>query len=121
MVATRAMAIDSAALDRYVTSCRSGFESSLAHLVSIPTVSMDPARSGDVRRGADAAAELLRSLGARADVLETEGNPVIFGRFETGSKHPTLTVYNHMDVQPADEPEWRRPPFELRIDRKSVV
>jgi acetylornithine deacetylase/succinyl-diaminopimelate desuccinylase-like protein len=110
------MAIDSAALDRYVTSCRSGFESSLAHLVSIPTVSMDPARSGDVRRGADAAAELLRSLGARADVLETEGNPVIFGRFETGSKHPTLTVYNHMDVQPADEPEWRRPPFELRIE-----
>src|SRR5262249_43239981 len=60
---------------------------------------------------------LLRECGATsAEVVPTSGNPVVVGEFRTGPSHPTLTVYNHMDVQPAQEPEWKQEPFRFRKD-----
>jgi acetylornithine deacetylase/succinyl-diaminopimelate desuccinylase-like protein len=98
-------------LDHYVRSVRSEFESKLAEIVEIPTVSMEPDRKEDCRRGAELACQYLRSIGAHAEVVETPGNPVVFGRIEIGSSYPTVTIYNHMDVQPADPAEWHKPPF----------
>ena len=98
-------------LDTFVRECRTGFEAKLAELVEIPTVSMDPERHDDVKRGAECARQYLEAAGARAEVIETPGNPVVFGRFEAGGDYPTLTVYNHLDVQPADPDEWRKAPF----------
>jgi acetylornithine deacetylase/succinyl-diaminopimelate desuccinylase-like protein len=98
-------------LDSYVDGSRADFESKLAEIVETPTVSMDPERKGDCRKGAELACEYLRSIGADAEVVETPGNPVVFGRIETGSGNPTVTVYNHIDVQPADPSEWHREPF----------
>ncbi|MCI0656154.1 MAG: M20/M25/M40 family metallo-hydrolase, partial [Acidobacteria bacterium] len=40
--------------------------------------------------------------------------PVVSGGWTTGKHHTTVSVYNHLDVQPAQEPEWRRPPFAFR-------
>ncbi|HKV37965.1 MAG TPA: M20/M25/M40 family metallo-hydrolase [Blastocatellia bacterium] len=98
-------------LDSYVGDCRAGFESKLADLVEIPTVSMEPERQGDIRRGAELARQFLESIGAVAEVVETPGNPVVVGRAETSSSNPTVTVYNHIDVQPADPSEWHKAPF----------
>jgi acetylornithine deacetylase/succinyl-diaminopimelate desuccinylase-like protein len=103
-------------LDLYVRSARSEFESKLAEIVEIPTVSMEPDRTVDCRRGAELACQYLQSIGARAEVVETPGNPVVFGRIESGSNHPTVTIYNHMDVQPADPAEWHKPPFTFYKD-----
>src|SRR3989442_6298197 len=60
------------------------------------------------------AVQFLKDLGAEARIVETGGYPVVSGGWTTGSRHPTVTVYNHLDVQPAQEPEWRQPPFAFR-------
>src|SRR5262245_4370971 len=98
-------------LDSYVDSNRTQFENMLGQLVEIPTVSMDPSRKEDIRRGANLAADYLRGFGASVKTHETSGNPVVVGRFEVPGAKKTLTVYNHIDVQPAQEPEWVREPF----------
>jgi acetylornithine deacetylase/succinyl-diaminopimelate desuccinylase-like protein len=90
---------------------RARYEAALAELVEIPSVSADPVRAADVRRAAKAAAAHVRALGGTADVLETGGHPLVHGRFDVGERLPTLTIYNHLDVQPAGEPEWRTAPF----------
>jgi acetylornithine deacetylase/succinyl-diaminopimelate desuccinylase-like protein len=98
-------------LDKYIQGNRTRFEDMLGELVEIPTVSMDPERKDDIRRGANLAAEYLRSFGAEATLHETKGNPVVVGRFQVPGAKRTLTIYNHIDVQPAQEPEWVRDPF----------
>jgi acetylornithine deacetylase/succinyl-diaminopimelate desuccinylase-like protein len=98
-------------LDSYVEQTRGEFESQLGELVEVPTISMDPERKDDIRRGAALAREYLEMIGAHAEICETPGNPVVFGRVETGQNNPTLTIYNHIDVQPADPDEWNRAPF----------
>jgi acetylornithine deacetylase/succinyl-diaminopimelate desuccinylase-like protein len=100
-----------AELDLYIGGSREEFEEKLGELVEVPTISMEPERKPDIRRGAELARQYLEDIGARAEVVETPGNPVVFGRIEAGAGHPTLTIYNHLDVQPADPNEWHRAPF----------
>lgn len=102
------------ALDAYIRDARRRFETELEEMVRIPSISMDPAHAADLRRMATVAAEVLRGYGAEADVLDTGGFPVVTGGWTTGRRHPTLAIYNHLDVQPALEPEWRQAPFAFR-------
>lgn len=108
------MKSDDKLLNTYINDVRPCFEDMLGQAVEIPSISMDPAYSKDIRRMAELAAQYLRELGAEATVIETSGYPVISGGWTTGSDHPTVTVYNHMDVQPAEEPEWSQAPFAFR-------
>ena len=103
-------------LDHYIARSRSRFESWLGRLVDVPTVSMDPQREDDIRRGASVAVELLTSLGATASVVETGGHPLVIGGWRPDPQWPTVTIYNHLDVQPAAEPEWTRAPFTFVVD-----
>ncbi len=101
-------------LTQYIADRRAWFEDILGQMVEIPSVSMDPARVTDVRRMAEYAAQLLQSLGASAQIIETGGHPLVSGGWTTGARHPTVTIYNHLDVQPAQEPEWKQEPFAFR-------
>ena len=103
-----------AGLETYVKTIRPRFEDLLGELVELPSVSMDPERKDDIRRTAKLAVQVLTHFGAQAQVVETGGYPVVSGRWQTGAGHPTLTIYNHLDVQPAQEPEWRQSPFAFR-------
>jgi acetylornithine deacetylase/succinyl-diaminopimelate desuccinylase-like protein len=100
-------------LRAYAGRNQSAYERWLKRLVEIPTVSSDPARGADVARGARAAAELVEHLGGRARLVKTGGHPLLLGEFPGPKGSPTLTLYNHLDVQPADrEAEgWRTEPF----------
>jgi len=100
-------------LATYAAGQRERFERTLAELVEIPTVSVEPERKPDMRRGADSAVRLLESMGAKAKLYETPGHPIVYGRFDRGAGLPTVTVYNHLDVQPAEGPDWRTSPFEF--------
>ncbi|SLM47056.1 putative Peptidase M20 [Nitrospira japonica] len=100
-----------AALERYVPDRRAQFEDLLGHMVEIPSISMDPARAGDIRRMATMAVDVLNGLDAKARIVETGGYPIVSGGWMTGARYPTVTIYNHMDVQPAQEAEWKRDPF----------
>ena len=98
-------------INSYIESARVEFEGKLREWVEIPTISAEPEHKTDIERGADAAVQYLRSLGAEAERIATPGNPVVVGKFITGQGRPTVTIYNHLDVQPANEPQWVRPPF----------
>lgn len=100
-------------LKSYITNIRPEFEDKLATLVNIPSISMDPEHKGDIQRCADTAVEFLKGIGANAEAVPTKGNPVVVGEIITDPKNPTVSIYNHMDVQPADASEWNRAPFEF--------
>src|ERR1700687_252006 len=104
------------ALKRYAAEKRPEFEKVLSEIVDIPTVSVEPDRKGEVRRGAEYAASLLKSWGASVEVFETKGHPIVHGKFERGPGYPTVTVYNHLDVQPAEGPDWKSEPFRFKKD-----
>ena len=98
-------------LKGYAGGKRAEFEKILGEIVEIPSVSVEPDRKGEVRRGAEYAAALLKSWGAEVEVFETKGHPIVHGKFQKGPNLPTVTVYNHLDVQPADGPDWKTEPF----------
>jgi len=102
-------------LRRYADGQRRTYERWLKRLVETPTVSSDPARRADVARGAALAVELIRSLGGRARRVPTGGHPLVIGELPGPPGAPRLTLYNHLDVQPADRVAegWRTEPFRL--------
>lgn len=108
--------IQSADVAKYAEQSRSSFESNLKTLVDLPSVSMDPAHKKDIDTTAQRAAALLKEFGATAEIINTKGNPVVIGTFHHSDDARTVTVYNHLDVQPADASEWKSKPFDMKID-----
>ena len=108
-------------LDDYIEKVRTEFETKLREWVEIPTISALPEKRADIERGADEALAYLRALGGHAEKIPTDGNPVVLGRFESHESHPTVTVYNHLDVQPANEPEWRSEPFRMLTENGTYI
>lgn len=106
-----------AQMEHYVKEARPHFEHLLAELVEVPSISMDPARATDMKKTATLAVQALKNLGADAKIVETGGYPVVEGGWTTGKGHSTVLVYNHLDVQPAQEPEWKQAPFAFRKDQ----
>lgn len=107
------MNLDKKSLLSFAERERSAFENALKEFVEIPTVSSEPERKGDIARCADRAASLIREHGGTAEVLQTGGNPLVHGTFTAAAGAPSVTIYNHLDVQPASretEP-WTTDPF----------
>jgi len=107
------MNIEKKQLVAWAKSERGRFEETLKQFVEIPSVSAEPERKPDIQRCADAAAQLIESFGGKAKIYKTDGHPIVHGRFRASAKAPTLTIYNHLDVQPASratEP-WNTDPF----------
>lgn len=104
-------------LESYVRESRGRFEQLLGQFVEIPSISMDPERKGDMERVADLAVQVLKDAGANvAEKIPTAGHPAVIGGWVRNASWPTITVYNHLDVQPADGPEWHKPPFTFAVD-----
>ena len=108
------MAKSDSCLESFISGSRRSFESLLAEMVAIPSISSDPSRSGDIRTMANLAVQVLKKFGAKAQIVETSGYPAVSGGWFMGNHYPTVTIYNHLDVQPADEPEWKQSPFVFR-------
>jgi acetylornithine deacetylase/succinyl-diaminopimelate desuccinylase-like protein len=87
----------------------------LADFVGIPSISTDPAHAADVRRAAEWVAARLRRAGDIAvETWETPRHPAVYGRCDGAPGAPTVLVYGHLDVQPADPIDaWDSPPFVL--------
>ncbi|HEV8481025.1 MAG TPA: M20/M25/M40 family metallo-hydrolase [Candidatus Eisenbacteria bacterium] len=104
---------DRQALAREIESRRAEFVSVLSSLVNSPSVSMQPAHRADCRRTAEIAAKLVEERGGTARLVETDGNPVVVGELAGPEGAPVVTIYNHLDVQPAARGEdgWTRDPF----------
>ena len=101
-------------LEAFARRERDSFESLLKEFVEVPSVSAEPGRKAEIERVAELAAATIRRFGGRADLHRVPGGaPVVLGGFDGDPRRPTVTVYNHMDVQPASketEP-WKTEPF----------
>jgi acetylornithine deacetylase/succinyl-diaminopimelate desuccinylase-like protein len=86
----------------------------LFEILRIPSVSTDPERAGDVRRCAQWVADKLTRAGVpEVEILQTAGHPVVYGAWRAAPRKPTVLIYGHYDVQPADPLDlWTSDPFE---------
>ena len=92
-----------------------GIRQDLEDLVRIESVSADPARAGEVRRSAEAVAELFRAESFDSvEIVSAEGGaPAVIAHKSGPEGAPTVLLYAHHDVQPEnDHAEWDSPPFE---------
>lgn len=93
---------------------KTAYLNDLKTLLSIPSVSTDPARKSEVKRCAEEVARQMREAGLRSvEVIATEGHPVVYGEYIVNPESTTALIYGHYDVQPEDPIElWTTPPFE---------
>ncbi|GHE23677.1 dipeptidase [Sphingobacterium griseoflavum] len=104
-------------IKEYVQSNQERFLEELFALLRFPSISADPKYKDDVVKTAEFVAEKLREAGAdQVEVCPTAGNPIVYGEKVIDSSLPTVLVYGHYDVQPADPLElWDTPPFEPTV------
>ncbi len=98
----------------YIDSNKERFLEELFSLMRIPSVSAKPEHKHDMKACADRWVELLLASGAdRAEVMPTEGIPVVYAEKIIDPKLPTVLVYSHYDVMPAEPLElWKSAPFD---------
>jgi acetylornithine deacetylase/succinyl-diaminopimelate desuccinylase-like protein len=106
----------------YIQTNKDRFLSELLDWLRIPSVSADNKFAGDVRKAAEFIAEKFKAAGADdVEICETAGHPIVFGQKIIDKSLPTILVYGHYDVQPADPYElWDSPPFEPVVKDEKI-
>jgi len=106
----------------YITQNKDRFINELIELLKIPSVSADPAFSQDVLDAAQAIKASLLAAGCdSAEIHETAGYPIVYGEKIIDVNLPTVLVYGHYDVQPADPLKlWDSPPYEPTIKKTDL-
>lgn len=98
----------------YINQNKDRFLQELFDLIKIPSISADPAYDADVKKTAEFVSESLNKIGMdQVKIYETKGHPIVYGEKILDPSYPTVLIYGHYDVQPADPIElWDSPPFE---------
>ena len=101
----------------FVNVNRDRYLDELKALLAIPSISALPQHAQDVRRCAEWCADEMRRIGLQnVRLIETPGNPVVYGDWLNAPDAPTILFYGHYDVQPVDPVElWESPPFEATV------
>jgi len=104
-------------LNSYIQSNQQRFLDELFDLLRIPSVSADSKYSTDVARAADfIKAKLIEAGADKVEICPTPGHPIVYGEKIIDPSLPTVIVYGHYDVQPADPINlWTTPPFEPTV------
>ncbi|HEY4656090.1 MAG TPA: dipeptidase [Cyclobacteriaceae bacterium] len=107
---------------QYIDSNQQRFLDELFDWLRIPSVSADSRNRNEVRKAAEFLKEQFITAGVdRAELCETKGHPIVYAEKIIGSSLPTVLVYGHYDVQPADPVElWASPPFEPTIRNENI-
>jgi len=106
----------------YIDQHKDRFINELIELLKSPSVSADSAFSQDIINTSNAVKIALENAGCdHVEICETPGNPIIYGEKIIDKNLPTVLVYGHYDVQPADPIElWDSPPFEPVIKKTDI-
>jgi len=104
-------------MNAYITTHKERFLNELLDLLRIPSVSAKTEHKKDMITCAESVKHSLLEAGAdKAMIIETEGHPIVYGERMTDPTMPTVLVYGHYDVQPADPLElWHSGPFDPTI------
>ena len=100
--------------DKYIKENKDRFLEELFELIRIPSISSEAAHKKDMVRCAECWRKHLLKAGAdKAEVMPTDGNPIVYGEKIVDPKKPTVLVYGHYDVMPVDPIDlWHTDPFE---------
>ena len=110
----------------YLKQNQSRFIRELCDYVRFPSVSAQPQHRKDLQACAEWLTKHCRQIGMQVRLCPTEGNPVIVARTPrrksaSSRQRPHFLVYGHYDVQPPEPFElWKSPPFEPRIEGRSL-
>ncbi|CAM4226725.1 dipeptidase [Zobellia nedashkovskayae] len=106
----------------YISKNKERFLDELIQLLRIPSVSADSAFSQDVIDTSEAVRTALENAGCdTVEICETDGYPIVYGEKIIDPALPTVLVYGHYDVQPADPINlWNSPPFEPVIKKTEI-
>lgn len=106
----------------YVQEHKNRFIDELIELLKIPSISADANYKESVIETAKAVKKALETAGCdKVEICETPGYPVVYAEKIIDKKLPTVLVYGHYDVQPADPIElWTSPPFEPVIKKTEI-
>lgn len=106
-------------IQNYIENNKDRFIDELISLLRIPSVSADPVYKGDVAKTADMVKFRLDEAGVdKSEICPTGGHPIVYAEKIIDPNLPTILVYGHYDVQPADPVElWHSPPFEPVIKK----
>ena len=101
----------------YIHTHRDRYVSELKNYLAIPSVSALPVHAPDVRRCAEWTADEMRRIGLEnVRLIDTPGNPIVYGDWMHAEGAPTILFYGHYDVQPVDPVDlWESPPFEATV------
>jgi acetylornithine deacetylase/succinyl-diaminopimelate desuccinylase-like protein len=101
----------------FIHTNRDRYISELKDYLAIPSISALPQHAADVRRCAEWTADAMRRAGLEnVRLIETPGNPVVYGDWLHAEGAPTILFYGHYDVQPVDPLNlWTSPPFEATV------
>jgi acetylornithine deacetylase/succinyl-diaminopimelate desuccinylase-like protein len=95
---------------------RSRIRDELFEFLRIPSVSARSEHNADTRRAAEWLRDSMSKIGLTTSIHETPGHPIVLGEWRGAPGKPTLLIYGHYDVQPAEPLElWQSPPFEPAI------
>jgi acetylornithine deacetylase/succinyl-diaminopimelate desuccinylase-like protein len=114
--------MEKTAINNYINAHKDRFLNELLSLLKIPSISADSNYKNDVVNTAEAIKQRLIEAGAdKVELSETDGFPVVYGEKIIDPKKPTVVVYGHYDVQPADPLNlWDSPPFEPVIKKTPI-
>ena len=106
----------------YIQGNKDRFINELIELLKIPSVSADAAYAQDIIKTANLVKSRLLAAGCDfVEICNTPGNPIVYGEKIINPSLPTILVYGHYDVQPADPIElWTSPPFEPIIKTTEI-
>lgn len=109
-------------IQTYLNANKDRFLNELLDLLKIPSISAKPEHKSDMEKTAEAVKQRLIEAGAdKVEICQTKGYPVVYGEKIIDPAKPTVVVYGHYDVQPADPLElWDSPPFEPVIKKTEV-
>src|SRR3954468_24236205 len=109
-------------MNDFLTTNKDRFLNELLELLRIPSVSADPKFKDDVFRTAEYIQEKLKAAGAdKVELCQTAVYPIVYGEKMVDPGLPTVLVYGHYDVQPADPYElWDSPPFEPLVKNGNI-
>jgi acetylornithine deacetylase/succinyl-diaminopimelate desuccinylase-like protein len=114
--------MENSMIQSYIATHKERFLNELLDLLKIPSVSADSKYKADVIKTAESVKQRLIEAGAdNVEVSATNGYPVVYGEKIIDASKPTVIVYGHYDVQPADPINlWDSPPFEPVIKKTAV-
>jgi acetylornithine deacetylase/succinyl-diaminopimelate desuccinylase-like protein len=116
------MATDSRDVLARIDAEKETYLEELKDYIRIPSISTDPQYKGDVLRAAEFLLDKMRAAGLTAELIETEGHPLVYAEWLGAPGKPTVLFYGHYDVQPVDPVDlWRHPPFEPTVEGDKLV